>query len=117
MIRYLAALALVATTCLSAASIGNAARAAAVCKSFKSGGLTYSSETLGSSWSCSAAKTWILKLSKDSIKHSSKNVPLKNGPHGLHCFATPNSVGGHATAGSCIAGTIAFPKTGFAWFT
>ena len=43
-------------------------------------------------------------------------VPLTNGPRGYHCAADPTSEGGHATAGHCIKGTIAFPRSGFAWF-
>ena len=113
---YTSVLAVVTVSLVLASSAG-ATHAAAVCKSFKSGGLTYSSETLGTSWSCGAAKTWIVKLSADKVGKVTKNKPLKNGPSGLHCFATPNSIRGRATAGACIKGTIAYPGTGFAWFS
>ena len=100
-----------------AAAVAQARPAAQVCRNFKQGRLTFSSETLGTHWSCSSAKTWIVKLSKDKIRHSTSNIPLSNGPKGYHCFATPNSQGGRATAGTCFTGTIAYPGTGFAWFT
>ena len=112
---YTSMLAVVAISLVLASGAG-ATRAAAVCKSFKSGGLTYSSETLGTSWSCSAAKTWIIKLSADRVGKVTKDKPLTNGPSGLHCFAMPDSIRGRATAGACIKGTIKYPGTGFAWF-
>jgi hypothetical protein len=106
----------VAAACLAAGSTVGVSRAAAVCSTFTQDKLTYHSETLGTGWSCSSAKTWIKKLSKDHVNVVSTNVPLTNGPTGLHCFATVGSHG-HATSGDCIKGTIAFPKSGFAWFT
>ena len=112
---YTSMLALVAVA-LALASNAGATRAAAICKSFKYGGLSYTSETLGSSWSCGAAKTWIEKLSADKVGKLTGSKPLKNGPLGLHCFATPNSIRGRATAGACIKGTLAYPGTGFSWF-
>ena len=98
-----------------ATAVAQARPAAALCQNFKQGRLTFFSETLGTHWSCSAAKTWIVKLTKDKIRHSSSNVPLSNGPKGYHCFATPDSQGGRATSGACFTGTIAFPGNGFAW--
>jgi len=100
-----------------ATAIAQARPAGQVCRAFKQGRLTFSSETLGAGWTCSSAKTWIAKLSKDKIRHSTTNIPLSNGPRGYHCFATPSSQGGRATSGSCIKGTIASPGSGFAWFT
>ena len=100
-----------------AAGVAQAKPAGQVCRAFKQGSLTFSSETLGTGWTCSSAKTWIGKLSMDKIRHSTKNVPLSNGPRGYHCFATPGSQGGRATAGACIKGTLAYPGSGFAWFT
>ncbi len=115
-LRAAAALA-AAAVALATASIVQAAPAARVCPSFKQGRLTLTSFTLGTSWTCAAAKSWIVKLSNDHIRISTKNVPLANGPRGYHCFATPFSRGGRATSGSCIKGTIAFPGSGFAWNT
>ena len=100
-----------------AAAVAQAKPVGQVCRAFKLSGLSFSSETLGTGWTCSSAKTWISKLSKDKIRHSTKNVPLSNGPRGYHCFATPSSQGGRATAGACIKGTLAYPGSGFAWFT
>jgi hypothetical protein len=73
------------------------------------------SETVGTGWTCKSAKKRITKLSHDKVGVVNANVKLKNGPHGLHCFANPLSRGGRATAGDCIKGTIAYPKSGFAW--
>ena len=83
---------------------------------FKQGGRTYRSETIGTGWTCASAKAWIVKLIGDRVHIVSKSVPLTNGPRGYHCAADPTSEGGHATAGHCIKGTIAFPRSGFAWF-
>ena len=88
-------------------------RAAAFCGSYKSGKSSGKYETIGS-WTCAAAKPWVLKLSNDHLGHITKNTPLKNGPSGLHCFADGTSKDGRATSGTCIAGTIQFPKKGFA---
>ena len=81
-----------------------------VCSPFKQGGRTYRSETLGTGWTCASAKAWIVKLIGDRVHIVSKSVPLTNGPRGYHCAADPTSEGGHATAGHCIKGTIAFPQ-------
>ena len=97
------------------ASAAGAAREGQICKTFKQDGVTYVSQTVGS-WSCGSAQTWIKKLSADRVGKVTRNVPLRNGPSGLHCFATPGSTGGRATAGLCIKGTPAFPKLGFAWY-
>ena len=115
MSRKLATLVIVAAVCLAAASTVGATSVAQVCRSFKQGALAYTFETLGTKWTCGSAKTWILKLSTDRVGHVTRNIPLKNGPRGYHCFANPGSRGGRATAGICIKGTIAFPGTGFAW--
>jgi hypothetical protein len=115
--RRLAMFAAVASLSFVVASPSGASRAAQVCPSFAQRGLTYSFETLGSGWSCSSAKSWVVKLIRDRVGTVSKNVPLKNGPRGYHCFATPFSRGGRATAGSCITGSLAFPGKGFAWLT
>ena len=85
-----------------------------VCSSFKLSGRTISYETLGHSWSCSSAKKWVVKLAADKVAISDKNIPLKNGPSGYHCFAEPAQTN-RAVQGTCFTGTIAFPGTGFAW--
>jgi len=98
------------------AAVAQAKPAAQVCPAFTQGRLIFKSETLGTRWTCASAKTWIAKLSRDKIRHSTSNVPLSNGPKGYHCFAEPSSKGGRATDGTCFTGTIAYPGTGFAWF-
>ncbi len=108
-------LAAAAAACALASGAG-AARDGQICKTFKQNGVTFVSQTVGSSWSCSAAQSWIRKLSTDRVGKVTTKVPLKNGPSALHCFATPGSTGGRATSGACIKGTLAFPKSGFAWY-
>jgi hypothetical protein len=102
---------------LAAASTGGAATAGKICPKFKQGRITYRSETIGTTWSCASAKSWIAKLALDRVpKTVTRNIPLPNGPRGYHCFATAFSRGGHATGGACMKGTIAFPRSGFSWF-
>jgi len=117
MTHKLGALALVALVALAAASTGGARDAGKICATFKQARITYHSQTVGTGWTCAAAKSWISRLSLDRVpKTVTKNVPLTNGPRGYHCLATPLSRGGHATGGMCIKGTLAYPKSGFAWF-
>ncbi len=113
--RKLALLVVVAVASLAAASTAGATHTGQVCRSFKQNGHTYTLVTVGTSWSCAAAKAQAGKLIGDRIHNGIKNVPLTNGPRGLHCMATPNSTRGHATAGVCFKGTFAFPGTGFSW--
>ena len=94
-----------------------AAPTAQVCGSFKEGRLTLKSFTLSTRWTCSSAKSWIIKLSADKVQVTTRNVPLTNGPRGYHCLATVGSEGGRATDGTCFTGTIKFPGNGFAWLT
>ena len=94
-----------------------AAPTAQVCGPFRQGGLTFKSFTLGTRWTCSSAKSWIIKLSADKVHVTTRNVPLSNGPRGYHCLATVGSKGGRATNGTCFTGTITFPGNGFAWLT
>jgi len=105
----------VACAWVAAASTAGAARAGQVCRQYKLGGKTYDLETVGTGWTCASAKSWAVKLSADHVGTVTTKVTLKNGPRGYHCFATPGSSGGHATAGTCFSGTLAFPKSGFAW--
>jgi hypothetical protein len=109
-----AVLALVATAVLAATSAIPAAAAGKVCPSFSQSGLKYFTETVGSGFTCNTAKTWVLKLSKDSADTTSGKVALKNGPKGYHCVATAD-VKGFASVGACYKGTLAFPKSGFLW--
>jgi len=111
----LATLVVVASVSLATASTVGAARAGKLCPSFKQGGRSYHSETLGTGWTCASAKPWIVKLSSDRVHVGIANVPLTNGPRGYHCSANPFSRGGRATAGQCFKGTLAFPRSGFAW--
>lgn len=113
--RKPATLVVVASACLAAASVAGAAPAGQVCPQFKHGKRTYRYLTVGTGWTCGSAKRWIVKLSKDRVHAVSTNVRLGNGPRGYHCFATPFSSGGRATAGACIKGTVAYPKSGFSW--
>jgi hypothetical protein len=116
MTHKLGVLAVVALVALAAASTGGARSAGKICPKFKQARITYESQTVGTGWTCGAAKSWIARLSLDRVpKNVTKNIPLTNGPRGYHCLATPLSRGGHATAGTCIKGTIAYPKSGFAW--
>jgi hypothetical protein len=113
--RTLALLAVIAAACLAAASTAGATTAGRVCPSFKNGGKSFFLETIGSGWTCSSAKGWAVKLIGDKVPSTvTSNIPLRNGPTGYHCYANPGSHG-HATDGTCFKGTIAFPKSGFAW--
>ena len=106
-----------ACACLATATNADAARSGKVCSPFKRNGASYQYETVGTGWTCASAKSWIVELIRDRVHVSTRNVPLTNGPRGYHCAANTGSQGGHATAGQCIKGTVAFPRSGFAWFT
>ena len=108
-------LVVVAALSLAAASTAGAAHTGQVCRPFKQGGHTYTWETIGTSWTCTSAKPWVVTLIGDRAHVVSKNVPLTNGPRGYHCSANPGSRRGRATDGACFKGTIAFPISGFAW--
>jgi len=99
---------------LAGASVGRTATTGQLCKTFKNGGLTYTWETAGTGWTCSSAKPWVVKLSKDHVGSLSGRVPLHNGPAGFHCYAT-DSHRGLAAGGICFKNTLAFPKSGFLW--
>jgi hypothetical protein len=115
MIRTLALLTILTAVCLAGASTAGAGKAGQVCPSFTQGRQSFGLETIGSGWSCPSAKSWAVKLIGDKVAAVvMKNTPLTNGPVGYHCFANPGSHG-HATDGACFKGTIAFPKSGFAW--
>ena len=99
---------------LAAASVGGAAPTAAFCGSMKVSHAKIHYETLGDGWTCSSAKTWIVKLAADHVAPSNHNVPLTNGPRGYHCVATPRTQK-FAVSGACFKGTIRFPRSGFGW--
>jgi hypothetical protein len=109
-----AVLSLRATALLVATSAVPASAAGKVCPSFSQSGVKYFTETVGSGFTCSTAKTWVQKLSKDSADTTSGKVALTNGPKGYHCVATDDAKG-LATVGACFKGTLAFPKSGFLW--
>ncbi len=112
--RTLALLAAI-PACLAAATTADARDTAQFCPSFRHDGKSFSLFTVGNAWSCSSAKGWAVKLIGDKVpRNVTSKVPLKNGPSGYHCFALPGSHG-RATDGTCFKGTVAFPKTGFAW--
>ena len=110
----IAVLALVATAVLAALSAAPATAVGKFCPAFSESGLKYQWETAGTGFTCTTAKTWVLKLIKDPVDTNSGKVPLTNGPKGLHCYATDDQKG-HASGGACYKGTIAFPKSGFLW--
>ena len=80
-------------------------------------GSKYQVTAIGS-FSCSTAKSWVAKLSKDVVKNSKpsgvNNNVLKNGPSGYACGAL-SSRQGKAFAGSCLRGPAVNPTSGFAW--
>ncbi len=113
--RMVAFLIVAAALSLFAASTAGATHTGQLCRSFKQGGHAYSWETVGTGWTCGSAKPWVVKLIGDHARVVSKNVPLKNGPRGYHCYAIAGSRRGRATNGACWKGTIAFPISGFSW--
>ncbi len=114
MIRKLVPLLVALTASVAAASAVHAASAGQLCKPFRSSGLTYRWDTVGSGWTCGSAKPWVVKLSRDHVGSAAGNVSLKNGPKGYHCYATLEHKG-YASGGVCYKGTLAFPKSGFTW--
>ena len=101
-------------TLLVATSNVPATAAAQVCPKFAKSGLTYQWETVGTGFTCSSAKKWVVKLSNDSADTSKGKVALHNGPKGYHCYASLDTKG-LASGGLCYKGTLAFPKSGFTW--
>jgi hypothetical protein len=113
MIRRVVIAAVLAAS-LVAATSSHAASAGKICPTFKLGGLKVQWETAGTGWSCTSAKTWVVKLMHDHVKPAPGNVPLKNGPRGFHCFAVFEKKG-LVAGGLCYLGTLAYPKSGFTW--
>jgi hypothetical protein len=110
-----AAVVVFAALAIPALSAGSASAKAEVCPTLTVSGAKYSWETVGTGYTCGSAKPWVVKLVKESVDTSAGKATLTNGPKGLHCFATDDEKG-HASAGTCYKGTLAFPKSGFAWF-
>lgn len=102
-----------------AAAIGSSAAQAApvansTCHPFTLNGHKIHWEVIGT-WTCTTAKRWVVKLDKDKVKPQLGNVALHNGPARYHCYATSESSKGLVVDGTCYLGTLAFPKSGFAW--
>lgn len=97
-----------------AAASARAAPTGQICASFSHGGLTYHWETVGTGWTCSSAKPWVVKLSGDRVGAAAGSIKLTNGPKGYHCYASLAHKG-YASGGLCYAGTLAYPKSGFTW--
>jgi hypothetical protein len=115
MIRRFVLAALVAAVApLAGAAAGRAAPAGELCKTFETAGLKVQWETAGTGWTCSSAKPWVVKLIDDHVRPALGSVPLRNGPHGYHCFAVSEK-NGHVSGGLCYLGTLAYPKSGFTW--
>jgi hypothetical protein len=109
-----AILLVLAATALMASAPAGATRSGQICPAFRSLKLKVQWETVGEGYTCTSAKPWVLKLIADKVKKSPGNVPLRNGPKGLHCFATLETKG-HASVGVCYKGTLAYPGSGFTW--
>ena len=100
---------------LGMASTGGAAPAAnAICPTFTLNGQKIAGEVIGT-WTCKAAKPWIVKMDGDHVKSFAGSVPLHNGPARYHCFATRATAKGRVIDGLCYEGTLAYPKSGFTW--
>lgn len=116
MIRRTAPLLAAVGVALCAASGVQAGTGPQICPTITLSGVKLFSETVGHTWTCSAAKAWIVKLAADNVGPSNVDIKLKNGPHGYHCIAEPRKQS-HAVDGACFTGSKAFPGTGFAWVT
>lgn len=114
MARSLALVVVSAAAALAAGSFAHGATAGQLCPSFSKSGLTYQWETVGTGWTCTSAKPWIVKLSGDRVAAVAGKVTLKNGPSGFKCYASLTHKG-RASGGLCFKGTLAFPKSGFTW--
>jgi hypothetical protein len=115
-IRVVAALCIAALPAVATVAAADAVpRAAAVCPSLKSAGVTLNWSVVGSGFTCGSAKKWVVKLTSEHFSDVGKPVTLTNGPKGYHCKGTTND-SGRATIGSCYLGTVQHPKSGFQWF-
>jgi hypothetical protein len=109
-----AAIVAIAGVGIPVVAAGTASAAAQVCPKLSVAGAKYSWETVGTGFTCGNAKHWVLHLIRDRVDTSSGKVALTNGPKGYHCFAVSDRKG-VASDGQCYKGTLAFPKSGFAW--
>jgi hypothetical protein len=107
-------LVIVAGLAFAVSSPAGAARAGEhFCPAFTSQGIKEYAATVGTGYTCSSAKTWIVKLMSEGVKGAGE-VTLTNGPKGLRCFATSEAKG-HADGGWCYKGPQASPSSGFTW--
>jgi hypothetical protein len=91
-----------------------AAPASQFCSTLNALGLKLEFATLGTGFTCAAAKTWIVKLTAEKVTAGGGEVPLADGPKGFHCYAT-FEVKGHPSDGFCEKGKLASPSSGFNW--
>jgi hypothetical protein len=87
---------------------------AEVCPDFTKAGVTFHWSTVGTGFTCSSAKKYVVKLSSEHFPQSDGQVKLTGGPKSYHCLGTIDK-NGRATVGACYLGTVAFPKSGFQW--
>lgn len=107
--------AIAAAALLGSASMSRAAPADnSICRQFTLNGHKIQWEVIGT-WTCKAAKPWIVKMDNDHVTSQLGRIPLRNGPTGYHCFATRETAKGRVVDGVCYKGTLAFPKSGFIW--
>jgi len=114
--RGAAVLAIAATAALAATSAVRAAPEGKVCPSFSKSGKTYHWTTVGTGWTCTSAKPWVVKLIGQHVRRAADGrYPLANGPSGYHCYSSFQDKRGYSIGGLCYLGTLAFPKSGFQW--
>ena len=105
---------LVAVT-LAVVSTAGATRTGQLCPAFTVSKLKVQGETVGTGFTCASYKSWVTKLMADKVKVAAGDIPLTNGPKGLHCFATSETKKGYVSGGLCYKGTLAYPVSGFTW--
>jgi hypothetical protein len=88
---------------------------AEVCPSLTSAGVKIQWSVVGSGWTCSSAKKWVVKLVGERHDKSATKVTFTDGPKGFTCSGAADD-SGHVTAGACYKGTLAHPTSGFQWF-
>lgn len=111
-----AVLAIAATAVLASTSVVSAAPEGKICPSFSRAGTTYHWTTVGTGWTCTSAKPWVVRLSSERVRRAADGrYPLRNGPKGYHCFSSFQDKRGYAIGGACYLGTLAYPRSGFQW--
>ena len=88
---------------------------AAVCPSLTSAGVKVQWSVVGSGWTCSSAKKWVVKLVGEQHDKSAAKVTFTDGPKHYTCSGAADDTG-HVTAGACYKGSLAHPASGFQWF-